>query len=375
MRAKMGTQEKKKKKTVRVRSNETAMALDRVLVAAVRAEGEGEGSEALERRRAECDVAREKLRKLIQSPGIPQRTPKWYQAREGLITASDVAQALGDSKFGTQKQFFQKKCGLPDERVPFNAACPPLKWGVMYEPVAQQLYSHMNAGVFVHEFGLLNHPTVPFLGASPDGITELGVMLEIKCPWRRKIIDKEEVEDAVYAEVPTQYYYQIQAQLEVCDLDECDYFECEFAEAPDPVASPEWTEADAEMRGVVFELWRESEPSSYVYAPIAATQEALLQWSAAVEATAQTLCMNARPHWWWLAKHQTVRISRDAEFVATMIEELSGIWEQVKSYREDRGSYVEDGMVAATKELKSASASSSKRGGSDAMPSYAFRDA
>jgi len=339
----------KKSPTVRVRSNELSMQLDREIVQknkGCETETETE-TEALRVRRSECETARGKLHTLIRHPGIPQRTRRWYDAREGLITASDVAQALGDSKFGTQKQFFQKKCGMPEERVPFNASCPPLKWGVMYEPIAQKLYSQMNAGVFVHEFGLLKHPTVSFLGASPDGITDLGVMLEIKCPWRRKILDKEaaDTDDHVYADVPTQYYYQIQAQLEVCNLDECDYFECEFAEVPHP-SSAEWAEAASDMRGVFFELRNHDGSSSYVYAPIVDSIETLLQWSDAINATADVLSMNATAHWWVLVKHQTVRISRDAEFVAVMVRQLSEIWDKVQSYREDRELYVQDGMVA-----------------------------
>jgi putative phage-type endonuclease len=188
----------------------------------------------LEARRARVSPWQAKLRELLLAPGVPQRTPEWYKARETMVTASDIAQALGCAKFGTQRTFFQKKCGAPDEQSPFNATLPPLKWGVMYEPVAQAVYSAANLGVKVHEFGLLRHPTLPFVGASPDGITELGVMLEIKCPWRRKIVE---------GELPSQYYYQIQGQLAVCGLEECDYFECEFVEpegGPDDAA---WSSA------------------------------------------------------------------------------------------------------------------------------------
>ena len=63
--------------------------------------------------------------------------------------------------------------------------------------------------VEVFEFGILRHPTIECLGASPDGISDIGIMLEIKCPWKRK---KTET-------IPEQYYYQIQGQLDVCSLD------------------------------------------------------------------------------------------------------------------------------------------------------------
>jgi hypothetical protein len=56
-------------------------------------------------------------------------------------------------------------------------------------------------------------------GASPDGINELGIMIEIKCPYSRQIIDNY---------VPPKYNLQIQGQLSVCNLNECHYIECNF---------------------------------------------------------------------------------------------------------------------------------------------------
>jgi putative phage-type endonuclease len=165
----------------------------------------------------EIRADRAQLAKLLQDPGIEQRTPAWYAARGELITASDAAQALGCAKFGTQRQFFMKKCGY--EREAFNPNVPPLKWGTMYEPVACEAYAR-RLNTQVHEFGLLRHPNIAHLGASPDGINSLGVMVEIKCPFRRKIT----------GEVPMQYYYQMQGQLEVCSLTSCDYVECEIEE-------------------------------------------------------------------------------------------------------------------------------------------------
>lgn len=38
----------------------------------------------------------------------------------------------------------------------------------------------------IYEFGLMKNPHHDFFGASPDGISELGVMLEIKCPYKRR---------------------------------------------------------------------------------------------------------------------------------------------------------------------------------------------
>ncbi len=90
----------------------------------------------------------------------------------------------------------------------------------MFEPIAIQIYSHINK-IKIHEFGLIINDDISNFGASPDGITDEGIMIEIKCPYSRKIIcDK----------IPDKYQYQIQGQLAVCKLDNCDYVECEFIE-------------------------------------------------------------------------------------------------------------------------------------------------
>jgi len=172
----------------------------------------------LEARLDAIRTQRAQLLELLKTPGIAQRTPAWYEARGELITASDAAQALGCAKFGNQRQFFAKKCGY--EKEAFNPNVPPLKWGTMYEWVACSAYSLRCGSIKVHEFGLLRHPREPHLGASPDGINDFGVMVEIKCPYRRK----------ANGTIPWQYYCQIQGQLDVCNLTDCDYVECELQE-------------------------------------------------------------------------------------------------------------------------------------------------
>jgi hypothetical protein len=57
---------------------------------------------------------------------------------------------------------------------------------------------------------LFPHPEYSWLGGSPDGITESGKLVEIKCPLKRKITP----------EVPVYYMPQLQLLMEILDLDE-----------------------------------------------------------------------------------------------------------------------------------------------------------
>ena len=89
--------------------------------------------------------------------------------------------------------------------------------GVKYEEVAVMIYEQRNS-MKVFEYGCIPHPVYDFIGASPDGITDSGIMLEIKCPSSRKITGV----------IPSYYWCQVQTQLEVCELDRCDFLECKL---------------------------------------------------------------------------------------------------------------------------------------------------
>ena len=179
------------------------------------------------------------VQKLIKAPQHEQRTEGWYAARKLLITASEAASALfkshqvcdlymtdynltpqdfelnpekGCNPYMTKEEFFLKKCG----EIPFTGNVAT-RHGQKYEDVAAHFYARL-MNVHLLEFGLIQHPRLDWLGASPDGITTNGVMLEIKCPYRRKITG-----------IPPFYYWvQVQLQLEVCNLEYCDFLECIF---------------------------------------------------------------------------------------------------------------------------------------------------
>lgn len=151
-----------------------------------------------------------RVQALLRRPSLTQRSPEWYEARENLITASDAAAALDIKPYETfaksaRAELLKKKCG---KSAPFSS--PFMMHGVKYEDEARAMYEEQT-GEEVLEFGLLVHPQKPWLGASPDGVTKSGKMVEIKCPMSRPILPDM---------IPHHYYPQVQVCLEVCDLDE-----------------------------------------------------------------------------------------------------------------------------------------------------------
>lgn len=166
----------------------------------------------------------------------PQRSAKWFALRDERMTASDAGTILNMNKHQPQYDFLTKKV----KRPPFesNKFC---YHGTKFEQIATMIYEY-RMNVKVNDFGLVAHPTIDFLAASPDGIIGkykldgktktkyVGRMLEIKCPVSRKINMEGEIKGEI---CPLYYWAQVQMQLECCDLDECDFWQCEIWEYDD----------------------------------------------------------------------------------------------------------------------------------------------
>ena len=159
---------------------------------------------------------RRELNILLQLPLMKQRSEEWFEARKTRLTASDLYDAVKGGNISIK--LAKKKANIITDNINYNAI-PALKWGTMFEPMATRCYSQKMNNINIHDFGLICDVDNKHFGASPDGINELGIMLEIKCPYSRKIID---------GVIPEKYKMQIQGQLAVCKLKECDYIECIF---------------------------------------------------------------------------------------------------------------------------------------------------
>jgi putative phage-type endonuclease len=180
--------------------------------------------------------------KFIEAQPQPeQRTPLWYEMRNNFITASSGAQAIGESKYDPPEEMIKGKLGVGKPFIQNKH----VHHGKKLETIATRLYEHIY-NVYVGEFGLIPHPNISFLGASPDGICApitldnkfsplVGRMVEIKCVTTRKIntsgpehmlvMDKATKDKGI---VPHYYWVQCQLQLECCDLEECDFWQCKI---------------------------------------------------------------------------------------------------------------------------------------------------
>lgn len=281
---------------------------------------------------------RKQLRHLKTLPFVEQRSAEWHAIRKNLITASDFGDALGIEKFGKKgdvKKFYQKKCGYDPPPV-FDTANVFLKWGVMFEEVACNIYKS-RTGSEVHEFGILVNPKIKCLGASPDGINDMGVMLEIKCPYKRKITDDS---------ILKQYYYQIQGQLDACDLTECDFVEVKldtyhneasfFDDYEDQYNT--FTELYME-KGIVIEL----SDTQYMYSPHNIKKSQLSEW---IDLNRH---MGTKIIFWYLDLYSQKRVNRNDIDIDNMNIQLKDVWDNVLKYRADESLYNKECKSATKK--------------------------
>ena len=167
----------------------------------------------------------------------PQRSKKWFKQRRERITASDGGTVIGQNPYEEQYKFVVKKVLEPEFQ--HNKFC---YHGKKLEEIATMSYEY-RMNVNVTEFGLVVHPDIAELAASPDGIVSphkldekhltkyVGRMLEIKCPLSRKICKTgPETGPGKNVQCPQYYWVQVQLQLECCDLDECDFWQCNIDE-------------------------------------------------------------------------------------------------------------------------------------------------
>ena len=153
---------------------------------------------------------------LIEREYAAQKSQEWLDLRGNMLTASDCATAIGLNHYETPFDLLLKKCG----KGPVFTGNEATRHGEKYEDEARILYEQRHNEV-VHEIGLCPHPKYTWLGGSPDGVSESGKLVEIKCPMSRDIGN---------GDVPVHYMPQLQMCMEILDLEEADFIQYKPAE-------------------------------------------------------------------------------------------------------------------------------------------------
>ena len=116
---------------------------------------------------------------------IEQGTPEWFAMRAGKVTGSMITAVMaapsGKTEATTRRNY---RYQLALERItgivhPTHETWD-MKQGKVNEPIARGTYEG-ETGQLVEEVPFVEHPTIEWVGTSPDGRVP-GGLVEIKCP-------------------------------------------------------------------------------------------------------------------------------------------------------------------------------------------------
>ncbi len=152
---------------------------------------------------------------------IVQGSPEWHQLRCGKVTASRVADIVRKTKSGVSASrarylgelVAERLTGVPHEG--FKSA--DMEWGNATEDNARQFYGFLH-NAKLEAVAFVDHPRLPFCGASPDRLVDGDGLLEIKCPATHT-----HIETLLAENIEPDYVKQMQWQMACTGRAWCDF--------------------------------------------------------------------------------------------------------------------------------------------------------
>jgi putative phage-type endonuclease len=141
---------------------------------------------------------------IIAARSYIQGSPEWLFARQGRMTASLAAAALGLSPWVSPQSCYRQIVGLEEPSVNWLA-----EHGREFEQVAADIYSSQRKVELV-KTGLWIHEEHTWLAASPDRMVCESGLVEVKCG------------KTPYSEIPDSWWCQCQVQLMCTGRSWCD---------------------------------------------------------------------------------------------------------------------------------------------------------
>jgi putative phage-type endonuclease len=271
-----------------------------------------------------------------------QGTIEWLEQRKNRISASDIGSALDENEYKESDIVIIEKCGYPDHWWFDESSFVFTHHGHKYEFVASQIHE-VKYKVKCNEAGFIPHPTIDFIGASPDkfvidDINHRGYLVEIKCPYRR--YPKPNI-------VPRYYWIQMQIQLEVTGLDECYFEDCRILEYSSEAEYLEDTDMVCPKKGVIGAVQDlVANTIHYIYPVLhnpetdnGSENERYLRMKNEIDISVNELKQKSEKYyfkgysWWRLEKHESILVLRDRKWFAEVFPKLQAFWQKILYHR------------------------------------------
>lgn len=260
------------------------------------------------------------VQQLIEKYGQnDQRTDAWHTKRGEMLTASEIYKALPDATAAQKHEIILSKL-TPKPRSE-GAGPRALVWGTRFEPIAKEIYCKLSpVKMDIVDTTCIPHPSVSFLGASPDGIiiTEgerHGRLVEFKCPISRPFTDD--------TPVPHPYYHQMQLQMECTGMELCEYIEFQF-KTP---TFTEWMNSKAEYRGFYAVTDDENQVK---YRDLSDTRDPST-WRREVLETSDDWNLV----FWTLEKYRMKLVEHEKDWLEKNLPSMTDVWNTILEHRKN----------------------------------------
>jgi len=174
----------------------------------------------------------------MESKGGAQGQEGWHEHRsKRSVTASMIARGfcMSDPHLSSMHRVVQSMQSLLENAnlVPKFQGNALTQYGQDNEPFCCKVYMQERCKQSLIRVGFIPHPTNPFCGATPDGVSLDGQkIIELKCPKQRYFQEGDAC--------PINYWHQCQLSMEICasavESDTafgiCDYFEMRHMKRP-----------------------------------------------------------------------------------------------------------------------------------------------
>ena len=159
---------------------------------------------------------------------------EWFAHRAGRVTSSKMKAVCHSDPANPSVSLIKQIC-YPHL---FRFSSQATKWGCDHESVGREMYitamEESHNEFYCVGTGLVIHEEYQFLAATPDGITHCSCcgygVLEVKCPFCTKDSDPDTAKflNSGSLQRNHQYYYQVQTQMFVCEVEFADFVVCTF---------------------------------------------------------------------------------------------------------------------------------------------------
>jgi putative phage-type endonuclease len=252
---------------------------------------------------------------LLLPKQFSQKSKNWLEFRHNHINASEANNILT----GSRNSILNHKIKPLILNSNSGVAC---NHGNIFENISNLIYCDKYNRI-VYMFESIEHKDYNFIAASPDGINDLGILVEYKNPISREIIGAPKDE----------YWVQTQIQMETCNLERCHFVECNYNFYE--TLSDLFTKSH-EYCGIIITYYN-GDNTEYIYSNI--KNNTYLDLNNWLHNIVDTVEYDLTIKYWGLKEFSLYEIYRDHKWFKDTLPLFIEFWNDVIKYRQNPDSF------------------------------------